>query len=107
MAADLASRRPATLNATPFGARVCERARVTSSRDPDYRVGPRQCLPHDGCPSAGEECRDRDAYLDLEGVAGEGEVLVEEVRGRLATVFVKSCQPHLLLVPPVRTPPPG
>lgn len=100
MAADLASRRPATLNATPFGARVCERARVTSSRDPNYRVSPRQCLPRDGCPSAGEECRDRDAYLDLEGVAGEGEVLVEEVRGRLATVFVKSSQPPLSLVPP-------
>lgn len=31
--------------------------------------------------------RERDAYLDLEGVAGEREVLVEEVRGRLATVW--------------------
>lgn len=54
--------------------------------------------------SEGEECRD--AYLDLEGVAGEGEVLVEEVRGRLATVSLSMSVPSIL-VPPVRTPPPG
>jgi hypothetical protein len=73
---------------------------IRITREPRVSVCTVRCLGRRGMPRA------RDAYLDLEGVAGEGEVLVEEVRGRLATVSLSMSVPSIL-VPPVRTPPPG